>query len=92
VPPERWINGIRYRFGVEHVPTRRNYPHSEVRAYEHATNSHVDGKRVMLPARVHLEWRERLLRAVEVFLRCRQPARIRQYEPRSHVPELPIPC
>lgn len=87
VPPERWIDGIAYEFSPEHAPERRNYPHSEVRAYERSSGNHVDGKSLMLPPRVHLEWRERLLRAVQVFLKNREPAAIRQYAPKSHKPE-----
>jgi hypothetical protein len=92
IPPERWIDGIPYAFRPEHVPLRHNYPHAEVRAYERATGVHMDGKAVMLPERVHLEWRERLLRKVRVFLTPGQPAKIRQHNPVSHVPELPIPA
>lgn len=87
VPPERLIDGIPYQFSPEHAPERRNYPHSEVRAYEPSSSKHVDGKSIMLPPRVHLEWREQLLREVRVFLRNCQPAAIRQHAPKSHKPE-----
>jgi hypothetical protein len=92
IPAERWIDGLRYSFRAQHVPDRKNYPHSEVWAFEDKTGVHVDGKTVLLPERIHLEWRERLLRAVEVFLKSREPAGIREHSPASHRPELPVPA
>lgn len=95
IPREQFIDGIRYEFGPVHAPERRNYPHSEVRAYRAATEAvpdeHVDGKKVMMPDRVHLEWREKLLRHVRVFIRALQSVRSRQDDPRSIEPEFPIP-
>lgn len=95
IPREQFIDGIRYDFRAVHVPLRRNYPHSEVRAHRGATEdvaeAHVDGKAVMMPDRVHLEWREKLLRHVKVLIRARQLVPIRQHDPASVEPELPWP-
>jgi hypothetical protein len=89
IPPERWIEGIRYDFRPVHAPQQKNFPHSEVRTCEHDTGTHVDGKKVLLPDRVHLEWRERLLRKNRVFLSAYEPAEIRTCPPASHIPEDP---
>jgi hypothetical protein len=87
IPPEKWIDGIRYDFRAVHVPHARNYPHTEIQAFEHENDVHVDGKTVLLPDRVHLEWRERLLRKIRIFLRVCQDRTIRQDASTSHVPE-----
>ena len=90
IPPVRWIDGIEYDFRAMHVPESRNYPHSEVQAFEHEKGIHVDGKKAPLPERVHLEWRERLLRKIRVFLKAGQARTVRQHAPTSHIPEEPI--
>jgi hypothetical protein len=90
IPPEQWKDGVQYVFRAVHAPDRRNYPHSEVQAFEEATKLHVDGKKILLPHRTHLDWRERLIRKVRVFLRAYQPRETRQHSPTSHVPERPI--
>jgi hypothetical protein len=89
VPPERWLDGVfKFTFVTVHVPSDLNYPHSEVQAFQ--GDKHLNLLE-LLPELVHLEWREHLLREIEVFLKPHEPAIIRQDAPNSHVPELPIP-
>jgi hypothetical protein len=45
---------------------------------------------VLLPPTVHLEWRARLLRQIQVILRPHQEVPIRQESPPSHKPQ-PVP-
>jgi hypothetical protein len=93
IPPERWSAGFfHFVFRAVHVPDQQDYPHSEVRAYEQreGREEHVnmEGK---LPEEADLEWRELLLRKIEVFLKPYQSATIRQHVPPSHKPVRPIP-
>jgi hypothetical protein len=46
---------IRFTFRVVHKPERKNYPHSEIRAFEDGV--HIDGKQRMLDPELHLRWR-----------------------------------
>ena len=60
IPQQMLQHGaIEFTFGVEHKPLLKNYPHSEVRAYERGR--HVDGKTVPLDPDLHLRFRVDLL-------------------------------
>ncbi len=53
------LGTIQYTFGVEHCPTRNNYPHPEVRAYK--DTEHIDLRhKADLDPEPHLRWRQRL--------------------------------
>lgn len=68
IPEGFLIEGVRmYSFKPVHCPQKRNYPHSEVRAYE--DGEHIDSSE-RLPRDVQLRFRERLLWGVHV---CIQP-------------------
>jgi hypothetical protein len=54
-----------YTFEPRHVPHKRNYPHSEVWAFE--DGAHIDGKERLDPI-LHLRWRHLLLRKIKVVI------------------------
>lgn len=56
-----------YTFKAVHRPHRRNYPHSEVQAFENGV--HVDDARMeLVNPHLHLRFREKLLRKTHVVL------------------------
>jgi hypothetical protein len=67
-------------FGAFHVPLRRNYPHSEVRAYEDAKHIDVSSK---LDHDLHMRWRERLARHVKKFIGPKEDVEVRQNAPQA---------
>lgn len=80
IPPELMHLGVfHYTFGPVHDPLKKNYPHSEVRAYENG--QHVDVA-ANLDYALHLRWREHLARRLvkliapegEVDIRPNAPA------------------
>ncbi len=79
--PEPFIHlGVfHWSFEAEHVPHRKNYPHSEVRAYE--DDVHVDGKQRMLDPDAHLRWRELLFRKVRKVIHPREDVEFREDPP-----------
>ena len=70
IPDGFLVEGVRmYSFKPVHCPQKRNYPHSEVRAYENG--EHISsGSPERLPRDVQLRFRERLRWGVRV---CIQP-------------------
>jgi hypothetical protein len=87
VPPKMWRDGYpRFAFRARHLPDERNYPHSEIRAYD--DEKHVD-MIDLFPEDVHLEWRERLLRKVQTIIKPHQKVVVRDRPPASHKPEPP---
>ena len=77
IPPEIQDDGaFLFPFRSVHVPLRRNYSHTEVRAYESPVDhpeeeTHI-GKALMnrVEPEVHLRWRERLRRKCRIILRA----------------------
>ena len=67
-----------------HDPMETDYPHSEVRAYK--GYEHL-AKLESVPEADHLEWRMKLLEAIEVIIPPGKKIAIRQQCPTSHVPE-----
>lgn len=64
IPEELLHEGIfRWEFGPHHDPLHKNFPHTEVRAFENKV--HVNMKlKDRLDPQLHLRWREQLLRKV----------------------------
>lgn len=77
--PFMHLGVFNWSFRAEHVPLRRNYPHSEVRAYE--DNVHVDGKQRTLDPDAHLRWRELLFRKIKKIYEPRQEVAFRENPP-----------
>jgi hypothetical protein len=66
VPEELQHLGVfTWTFRPEHAPLKKNYPHSEVRAFENGV--HVDASK-KLDNHLHLRWREQLARRLTKFL------------------------
>lgn len=83
VPDSLMHAGIfQYEFVPTHDPTRLNYPHSEIRAFE-------DGKHVRanIPEELDLRFRHRLLLKTRVIIKPFQEVAIRENAPVSHLPE-----
>jgi hypothetical protein len=92
IPQEQWLDGARFAIRPEHVPERRNYPHSEVRVYSEGSLTRIAYNQTF-PLEVQLKWRSRLLRAIRVYLRYKQEAAIRIRPPDSYkVQEPATPC
>jgi hypothetical protein len=69
-----------WTFEARHRPIKRNYPHSEVWAFEDGVHIDLNFKEHIDHA-FHLRWRERLLRSLTVFVRPYQETEIRQVAP-----------
>jgi hypothetical protein len=82
IPPELWKEGVlHFEFLPHHAPLEKDYPHSEVRAFESGTHIDLEGN---LPEDIHLKFRERLLRKTKTLIRPYQRVNIRQRPPASH--------
>ena len=72
----------RFLFKTCHVPIDRDYPHSEIQAFD------VAGQHVnivdLLPEDIHLEWREKLLREIEAIIKPFQKVLVRDDPPATH--------
>lgn len=67
IPPELMHLGVEaYGFKVVHVPLRRNYPHSEVRAFR--GSARIRSKQE-IPPEVHLRFRTQLSWKLRVLIR-----------------------
>jgi hypothetical protein len=69
-----------FTFRPMHTPQKKNYPHSEIRAYEDET--HID-LRDRLDHDLHLRWREQLLRRLKKFIGPNEDVEVRQDAPRT---------
>jgi hypothetical protein len=67
IPQDQYFVGIKYDFRPEHVPLRRNYPHSEVRVFRDNVRIAAANAGQLVPA-AHLQWRQRLLWKTRVLL------------------------
>jgi hypothetical protein len=86
IPIAIWRDGYpKFWFKPCHVPLERDYPHSEIRAFDEI------GKHVqiadLLPEDIHLEWRERLLRKMKTIIKPYEIVAVRQNPPISHLIE-----
>ena len=81
IPPSLQHLGVFvWTFTPWHVPLHKNYPHSEVRAYEN--NVHINAKRShYLDPDLHLRWRELLLRRIKKIIRPHEQVEIHQVVP-----------
>lgn len=62
VPTEQLENGVtKFTFKVEHAPLKKNYPHTEVRAFENSR--HISLNATIDPI-MHLRWREKVARKI----------------------------
>lgn len=68
-------------FRAEHVPLKKNYPHSEVRAFE--DGRHIDDFAGELDHHLHMRWRELLSRRLRKFLAPREVVEVRQEAPQA---------
>jgi hypothetical protein len=82
IPHELWREGVfRFVFLPRHSPLEKDYPHSEICAFENERHINaVDG----IPEDVHLKWRERLLRELHTIIKPHQRVVVRQAPPVSH--------
>jgi hypothetical protein len=67
IPQVQYFTDIRYDFGPEHVPHKRNYPHSEVRVFRDGTRIDPAHAGALIPA-AHLQWRQRLLWNIRIII------------------------
>jgi len=82
IPPEMWRDGVfRFTFRACHAPLERDYPHSEIRAFEDGVHVNASAR---MPEDIHLIWRERLLRRLRTIIKPHQKVVIRQTPPVSH--------
>ena len=83
VPPAIWREGYpRLVFKTCHVPIERDYPHSEIQAFDDV-GQHVN-MIDLLPEEIHLEWREKLLREIETIIKPFQKVLVREDPPATH--------
>jgi len=63
------LGHIIFTFRPEHVPLRKNYPHSEVWVYRDQVHiSHSNKNTHLLDPEFHLRWRERLSQVAKVII------------------------
>jgi hypothetical protein len=79
IPPKiPYLGAVIYRLRAVHKPLKKNYPHSEVQAFEAkwddpSAEIHLDKNTLQgVPLEAQLEWREILLRSCKVVLRPRE--------------------
>ncbi len=85
IPPRFWDLGVfQYTFVPCHDPEERDYPHSEVRAYNNGVHIRLADA---LPEDIHLKWRVALLREMDPIIKPRQKVPTREQPPRSHLLE-----
>jgi hypothetical protein len=84
IPPELLHSGVfQFVFKPRHDPLKKNYPHTEVRAYEVIDRQevHINGKTRLMDPDVHLRWRERLLQKIKEFIQPHEECEVRQVAP-----------
>jgi hypothetical protein len=82
VPPKLWRDGFpKFVFRVRHDPDDRDYPHSEIRAFDNDKHVNMVDN---LPEDIHLQWRERLLRVIQTIIKPYQRVKVREVGPVSH--------
>lgn len=72
------LGAFTWTFGARHVPLEKNYPHSEVQAYEEG--KHVNAKSRLDP-NLHLRWREKLLWKIRKIIRPYEDVDVHQDAP-----------
>jgi len=54
------LGTTRYTFNPEHSPNRKNYPHTEVKAYNNGVHIDINNSNVLLDPGMHQRWRQQL--------------------------------
>jgi hypothetical protein len=69
-----------WTFRPEHDPKRRNYPHTEVRAYENERHISAE-EHAQVEPEIYMKWREQLLWTLRRFVAPGEEVDVRQTAP-----------